>query len=174
MYSFPQILTERLWLRKLEIDDIPVLVRYANNKQISDHILNMPYPYQEPDGVFRISYVVQGFRNRSRFVFAIVLRETEELIGEVSLHLDRDKPLAELGYWIGEPLWGRGLGTEAVKAVLQFGFQRLGLSLIFASVHEENLSSRSLLSKCGLKEYGQRNPVKQYRLGSMEFSADTL
>ncbi len=65
MEFFPELNTKRLKLRKIQVEDIPSLVKYANNKKISDHILNIPYPYQEPDAVFRISYIVQGFKNKA-------------------------------------------------------------------------------------------------------------
>ena len=87
MEVFPELITGRLKLRKISIEDIPSLVKYANNKRIADKILNIPYPYQEPDAVFRISYVYQGFKNKTRYVFAIIFQENEELIGEISLHL---------------------------------------------------------------------------------------
>lgn len=54
MEIFPELTTNRLKLRKIQVDDVSSLVKYANNKKISDSVLNIPYPYQEPDAVFRI------------------------------------------------------------------------------------------------------------------------
>src|ERR1044072_3086704 len=105
MLVFPELYTERLHLRQLQADDIPALVKYANNKKISDYVKNIPHPYQEPDAVFRISYVVQGFKAKARYVFSIVHREQEELIGEIGLHMDNGGEVAQLGYWIAEPFW---------------------------------------------------------------------
>lgn len=162
MTDFPELYTDRLKLRKIHIEDIPSLVKYANNRRISDHILNMPYPYQEPDAVFRISYVHQGFKTNTRYVFAIVLKKTDEFIGEISLHLDNQKHIAQLAYWIGEPHWKNGFATEAIKTVLEFGFERLNLVLIFATCEEGNIASVRVLEKNGLQQKGSGGNILQY------------
>jgi ribosomal-protein-alanine N-acetyltransferase len=113
MEIFPELNTQRLKLRIIRAQDIPSLVKYGNNKKIANRVLNIPYPYQEPDAVFRISSVHQGFKNKVRYAFAIIFKETEELIGEISLHLDDSKDTAQLAYWIGEPYWNKGIATEA-------------------------------------------------------------
>ena len=156
LQEFPQLFTNRLHLRKIEIEDISSLVKYANNKKVSDYILNIPYPYQEPDAVFRIRYVNEGFKTNSRYVFAIVLKETNEFIGEISLHIDDKKRIAQLAYWIGEPFWKNGFVTEAIKAILIFGFEKLDLDLIFATCDEENIASIRVLEKNGFHLEGIR------------------
>ncbi|MBD0378011.1 MAG: GNAT family N-acetyltransferase, partial [Flavisolibacter sp.] len=132
MEVFPELYTKRLTLRKIGLEDVPSLVKYANNKKIADKVLNIPYPYQEPDAVFRISYVHQGFKNKTRYVFAIIYKESEELVEEISLHLDNSKNIAQLAYWIGEPFWGKGIATEACQAILKFGMEKLQLDMIYA------------------------------------------
>lgn len=162
MEAFPELYTDRLKLRKITVEDVPALVKYANNKKIAANILNMPHPYQEPDAVFRISYVVQGFKSKARYVFAIIFQE--ELIGEVSLHLDQQKSLAQLGYWVGEPFWGKGIATEATQAALKFGFEKLNLAMIFAECHITNIASEKVLLKNGMKKNGTSGSVVQYVL----------
>ena len=169
MEAFPQLHTHRLILRKLGVDDTPSLVRYANNKKIADHILNMPYPFGEPDAVFRISYVYQGFKAKTRYVFAIILRETGELIGEISLHLDPARNGAQLAYWIGEPFWSKGLTTEATGAVLAFGFTQLHLDLIYAECQQQNLASQKVLVNNHLRPAGANGNIVQYRITRQEF-----
>jgi [ribosomal protein S5]-alanine N-acetyltransferase len=162
MEVFPELYTTRLKLRKIQIEDMDALVQYANNKKISDNIVNIPYPYREPDAVFRMSYVVQGFKNKLRYVFAITLKETAEFIGEISLHFDNDKKVAQLGYWIGEPFWNQGIGTEAVQRILKFGFEKLNLSIIFATVHTENGASAQVLIKNGMTKHHENGNVIKY------------
>ncbi|MFT3679527.1 MAG: GNAT family N-acetyltransferase [Ferruginibacter sp.] len=164
MENFPLLYTERILLRKIDIDDVPSLVKYANNKKISDNILNMVYPYQEPDAVFRISYVVQGFKNKTRYVFAIILKSSGEFIGEIGLHLNNDRNAAELGYWVGEPFWNKGIATEAATLVLKFGFEKLGLGIVFATCHAENESSSKVVSKNGMMPKKVQGNVIQYIL----------
>ena len=168
MDSFPEINTRRLKLRKLSPEDNPSLVKYAGNKKISDEVLNIPYPYQEFDAIFRISYVVQGFKNKTRYAFAITLKETGELIGEISLHLEDDRKKAELGYWIGEPFWNQGIATEAAIAVLEFGFGTLGLQKIYATCHIENEASVKVLLKNGMLMRHVNGNVALYSLTKEE------
>ena len=164
MKDFPLLYTARLKLRKIQVEDIPSLVNHANNKNISDHILNMPYPYQEPDAVFRISYVHQGFKTNTRYVFAIALNSNDEFIGEISLHIDQEKNIAELGYWIGELFWNKGFATEAIAAVLKFGFEKLNLDIIFATCHADNIGSSKVLEKNKLIRNGAAGNIIQYSM----------
>lgn len=102
MQYFPTLYTERLILRKIQVDDIPFLIKHGNNKKISDYVLNIPYPYREPDAAFRIKQATDVFKSNTRYLFAIVLETTGEFIGEISLHLDRNQTTAHLTYWVGE------------------------------------------------------------------------
>lgn len=172
MEVFPTLQTSRLLLRKINVDDIPFLVKYANNRKVTEWVLNIPYPYEEPDAVFRISYVVQGFKAKSRYVFAIVLKDLDEFIGEVSLHLDNQGGWAQLGYWIGEPFWNRGIVTEAVGAILQFGFDRIKLDKIFATCHERNEASAKVMVKNGFQNSNTNGGVRQYWMTKEEYRAN--
>ena len=170
MKDFPELYTDRLHLRKIRIEDIPLLVKYANNRNVSDYILNIPYPYQEPDAVFRIRYVHEGFKTKARYVFVIALRETDEFIGEISLHVDKQKNMAQLAYWIGEPFWKNGFVTEAIKAILQFGFETLDLDLVFATCDEENIGSIRVLEKNGMRRRGSAGGILQYTVKKKTFN----
>src|SRR4051795_131026 len=164
MEVFPELNTERLKLRKISIEDVPSLIKYANNKKIADNILNIPYPYQEPDAVFRIGYVHQGFKNKSRYVFAIIFKESDELIGEISLHIDSSTSIAQLAYWIGEPLWGKGIATEAAEAILKFGLEKLDLNMVYAECRVENKASEKVLLNNRMIKKGISGRVVQYGL----------
>lgn len=166
---FPSLYTERLLLRKIIVDDIPCLLKYGNNPKISAYILNIPYPYQEPDAVMRISYVHQGVIAGTRYVFSITLNETEELIGEISLHLDDERKKAQLGYWIGEPLWNKGLATEAIHSILLFAFNKLGLDMVFAGCKAENIASVRVLEKNNFKQAHITGSLLQYVISNRTF-----
>lgn len=169
MEAFPELYSQRLRLRRIQTEDIPSLVKYANNRKISDQIINIPFPYQEMDAIMRLSYVVQGFKSKTRFVFAITLKEGTELIGEISLHLENDKTISQLGYWVGEPFWNQGIGSEAVATIIKFGFEKLNLLLIYATCHAENSASEKVLLKNGMTEHSIQGNVIQYRLTREKF-----
>ncbi|MEM1321118.1 MAG: GNAT family N-acetyltransferase [Bacteroidota bacterium] len=163
--DFPRLYTPRLVLRKIEVEDLPALVQYANNKKIADHIVNIPYPYREPDAAFRISFVVQGFKQKIRYVFAIIHKERGELIGEISLHLlDQHHQHAQLAYWIGEPFWNQGIATEAARAVIQFGFEQLDRTLIYADCHPNNPASEKVMCKIGMSQQASQSQLLLYRI----------
>ncbi|MEO1515384.1 MAG: GNAT family N-acetyltransferase [Bacteroidota bacterium] len=168
MDRFPQLYTPRLLLRKLEVEDVPSLVKEANNPKIADRILNIPHPYREPDAVFRIGYVFRGFKEKSRYVFAIIHQATDSLIGEISLHLT-SQTQAQLGYWIGETHWKQGYASESVQTILPFGFEQLSLDLIFATCKEDNLASIAVLRKNGLQLHSTNGGIHQFRLSANSF-----
>lgn len=179
MDQFPELTTNRLRLRKIRPSDIPSLLKYCNNKNISDQIINIPYPYLEEDAVFRINFVLQGFKNKERYVFAICLNDSPELIGEIGLHLDKGNNSAQFGYWIAEPFWAKGIATEALAAILKFGFETLHLNKIYATHYPENSASgkvmlnNKMIKEAEMKEHykidGVYKDVIQYRLTKKEY-----
>ncbi|MEI3800702.1 MULTISPECIES: GNAT family N-acetyltransferase [unclassified Chitinophaga] len=183
MKTFPELYTNRLKLRKVATDDLNALVRYANNKKISENILNITYPYKEGDAAFWIDLAIKAYASGERVVFAINLKELSEFIGAIGLRIDTRHNHAELGYWIGEPFWGKGLMTEAVKEVLKFGFGTLHLHKIFATVFTDNRASERTLINNGLVKEGELvdqykvddvyKTVYQYRLTKQEYEKAT-
>lgn len=171
MHLFPELNTDRLTLRKLTVEDFPALVKYADNKKIADEIINMTYPYREPQAAMRMGYVVQGFKAKSRYVFAIILKDRNELIGEISLHLNPEKTVAELGYWVGEPFWGQGLATEATRKVLGFGFETLAVTKIYATCRVQNLGSIKVLERSGLRNVNKYGRVGHFQLSKAQYKS---
>lgn len=180
MKDFPELNTGRLRLRKIRHTDISSLLKYCNNEKISDQILNIPFPYNEEDAIYRLNFVLQGFKNKERYVFGITLKENDELIGEIGLHLDKNNNSGQFGYWIAEPFWGRGIATEATAAILQFGFGSLDLNKIYATHYPDNIASgKVMLKNKMIKEAEMREHYKvnsayrnviQYRLTKKEYN----
>lgn len=112
---------------------------------------------------------MQGFKNKARYVFGITLKESNEFIGEISLHLDNNNNLAQLGYWLGEPFWNKGIATEAAQAVLKFGFEKLNLNKIYATCHVENKASEKVLLNNGMIKNHTNGNVIQYELTIQEY-----
>lgn len=179
MIEFPELRTDRLVLGKVSFNDIPKIVEHAGNKNIADTTLNIPHPYGEKDAVFWIHNADKGFEDKSQFTFAIRINTTKEFIGGIGLKIDKRSNRAELGYWIAEKYWNRGYATEALKAIIKFGFIKLKLNKIFATHLEENLGSGRVMIKNGmikegeLKEHTKKGEsyknLIQYRLTYKEF-----
>lgn len=176
-----QLETERLILNSLSYKDIPKIIEYAGNPKISDNLINLPFPYFEKDAVFWINGANQGRKTGEEYKFAIRSKENKNLdfIGGIGLMLDKKHNKAELGYWIGEPFWGKGLMSEAAKKVIEFGFETLELNKIFANHFLDNPASGKIMIKNGMikeaeiKDHFKKGDkyldVIQYRLTREEY-----
>jgi [ribosomal protein S5]-alanine N-acetyltransferase len=94
----------------------------------------------------------RGSRDRSPRRFAIASKGSDRIIGGIGLDGDpgADTDEAALGYWLGQPYWGRGYAREAVAALLDYGFRTLGLNSIRAYTDPANTASQKVLLSCGL------------------------
>lgn len=180
MEKFPELLTERLRLGRIRVKDIPKIAQYANNKNISANTLNLPFPYHEDDAICWINMEIQGFQSKKQYIFAVYLKETDEFIGGIGLHIDKNHNKAEMGYWIAEPFWNKGFAREAAKEILKYGFEELNLNKIFATHFLFNPASEKVLLKIGMikeaefKDHYLKNDtyqdVRQYRLLRKEYN----
>lgn len=91
---------------------------------------------------------------RATYQLAILLKTTQELIGNASLHIDEFSTLGEIGYTFRRDQWNQGLGTEVAMALIEFGMDTLCLPKMTATVAPENLASQRVLEKAGMKKMG--------------------
>ena len=139
-------------LRRLQPEDAPQLAILANNKKIWDHLRDfLPHPYLETDAV---EFINSTLREDPHQNFAITYKE--ELCGVIGIIAQEDvyKKSGEVGYWIGEPYWGKGIATEAVKKITQYGFEQLQLARVFAGIFSFNKASMRVLEKNGFQSEG--------------------
>ena len=165
----PVLVTERLVLRPPHEDDIPELAELADNRRLAEMLGRMPHPYGEREA----RAFVESTRDRARAgcTYAVSLAESGAFIGCAGLH-----PRAlglELGYWIGEPYWGRGYATEAAHALVDLAFRATAIDRLHVSCRVINAASRRVIHKCGFQYAGQgmleslaagRVPVEPYAL----------
>ncbi len=168
MLVFPILQSLSLRFRQLTVDDFHDLVLLANNKKISDQIINIPYPYQENNAVFRMSYIVQGFKSNQRYVFAIIEKSSDKFMGEISINILNNVEIAELGFWIGEPYWNFGYASEAIKEIIRFGFERLNLEMIYGTVYTTNTASSRVMLKNGFTSKGTFGKTEMYQITRIE------
>jgi len=134
-------------LRKPEITDKEVIALLANNKKVWDNLRDlMPYPYSVDDADL---FIEMALSSEDQKIFAILYRG--ELAGVIGLHRQKDvcRLTAEIGYWIGEPYWNKGIATLAVKLATVYGITRMGLVRIFAHAYDFNKASQRVLEKAG-------------------------
>lgn len=150
MKQFPRIETERLILNQAAPADIPNIVRYAGNEKIVENTRTMPHPYFEEDAISWLNMANQGFKNGDQYIMAIRLKSNESFIGGIGLTLNIENNRAELGYWVAKPFWNQGYASEAVKAILSYGFKELGLNKIYAAYLTTNEASGKVMIKNGM------------------------
>jgi [ribosomal protein S5]-alanine N-acetyltransferase len=112
-------------------------------------MLAVPYPYPDDGATTWIAKARPGQD------FAIVLRETDEVIGGITIEVSEQHRRASLGYWCGVDYWGRGYATEAVSAVIGYGFRKSALNRVHAECHGDNPASRRVLEKAGMTFEGR-------------------
>lgn len=137
----------RCTVRAWAVADLPSLVTHANNRRVSVHLRDrFPYPYQPAHGQKFLDWVVA---QPSPAVWAIeVDGEAAGGIG-VELHNDVERVSAEIGYWLGQPVWGRGIATEALQAVTAEAFRRFEITRLYALPFADNRASVRVLEKAG-------------------------
>ncbi|MGH7002099.1 MAG: GNAT family N-acetyltransferase [Stellaceae bacterium] len=138
----------RIQLRRWRADDLEALVRYANNRNVSRNIRDrFPYPYTRTDAEAWITLCDQ--QGEPVLNFAIDL--DGEAIGGIGFErfTDVHRLTVEIGYWLGEPFWGRGIATAALMRATIYGFETLGVERIEAGVFDGNSASARVLEKAG-------------------------
>ncbi len=163
MPAYPELTTDRLNLRRFQLSDAPEVRRLAGDRAIAATTLNIPHPYEEGIAEEWIGKHGPAFEKDEAVSFAITVKQTGALVGAIGLHLVREHDRAELGYWIGEPYWGRGYATEAGRSVLGYAFEVLALNRVLARHFPRNPQSGRVLQKLGMKYEGRlRQHVKKW------------
>lgn len=150
----PTLRTTRLLLRPFSRADAEQVQRLCNDPAIFDTTLNIPYPYRRSMAEDWIASHAGRFAAGEDVTFAIVLLQTQLLIGAIALEINRDHDRAEIGYWIGRDFWGRGYGSEAASEVLRYGFEDLCLHKVVGHHFARNAASGRVMEKIGMRKEG--------------------
>lgn len=139
-------------LRKLKLSDAERFATLANTKNIWQFMRDsFPYPYSKNEAIQFIDYCNEHTENH---IFGIMYKN--ELVGATGLHAQDDinRYSMELGYWLGEAYWNKGIATQTVALILQYGFDNLDINRIFAGTLQSNLASAKVLEKNNFKLEG--------------------
>lgn len=136
-------------LRKWEKTDVESVAKYANNQKIADNLRNsFPSPYTIDDAE-KFIYNILHTGETSQCFRAIDMNG--QVVGSISITVKEDisRKSAEIGYWLAEPFWGKGIMTEAVRQMTAYTFENYDVSRIFAEPKAENTASRKVLENAG-------------------------
>ena len=149
-------------IRKWKLSDATDLAMAISNKKIQNNLRDgLPYPYTEQDGANFISDMLSADENET-FAFAITV--DNKVVGSIGVFRQGNihRLTAELGYYIAEEYWGRGIMTEAVRQICEYVFDKSDIIRIYAEPFAYNIASCRVLEKAGFQCEGtlRNNAVK--------------
>jgi RimJ/RimL family protein N-acetyltransferase len=136
-------------LRPWSINDLESLVHHANNPKIARFMTDgFPHPYSSENGKAFIEFATKA---EPVHIFAIDV--SGKAVGGIGIHPQSDimKKNAELGYWLGEEYWGKGIITSAIKEMVTFAFNAYDITRLYARPFGTNTASQHVLEKAGFK-----------------------
>jgi len=140
--------TDRLLLRRFRPDDVDDALAYRDDPELARYLPHIPQPFTRADAE---AFVARNIDEPWDLLptFAVVLENT--VIGTVNLDIDPTHRTANLGFALARAHWGKGLATEAARAVVAWAFSSLDLAQLTAAADARNLRSRRVLTKLGMQ-----------------------
>lgn len=160
-------------IRKWQLSDARDLASALSNTKIQDNLRDgLPYPYTEKDAVEYITAMLSADENET-FAFAITI--DDKVIGSIGAFRQGNihRRTAELGYYLAEDSWGKGIMTQAVKQICNYVFDKSDVIRIYAEPFAYNTASCRVLEKAGFQYEGtlRKNAVKNGRVVDMKMYA---
>lgn len=150
----PELRTPRLRLRKLNMRDAQDIYRYSRDPEVARHVL---WDAHRSIGDSRayLRYMLRRYRSHEPASWGIELMETGQIIGTIGfMWVQEDNAAAEVGYSLSRDHWGKGYMTEALRAVIQYGFDHMSLNRIEAQHETTNPASGAVMRKCHMQHEG--------------------
>lgn len=145
----PELETARLRLRQFSMADVDDFARLTGDAEVMRYI-GPGVPIERDEAVQHLGRIVAAFRRRGYGKWALVSKDDGRLVGYCGLGFSFEDVGVELVYLLARECWGRGLASEASRAALGFGFERMGLASIAALTKADNLRSRRVLERLGM------------------------
>jgi [ribosomal protein S5]-alanine N-acetyltransferase len=165
----PKIKTQRLVLRQLVMNDAQnVFDNWLSDERVSDNRVS-PAHKQVSETKERLARIIAEYESKEHCYWGIELKADGELIGEIDLYdFDKTTDNCEVSYSIGYKWWNHGYGSEALKAVVDFGFHYMNIHKIAAAHNTDNPASGRIMVKAGMVQEGIvrhmiRNAKNQYK-----------
>ena len=136
-------------LRPWRAEDAKEIWCYANNRKVAENLRDVfPFLYEQRDATDFIGHCIKS-EGKGQICRAICV--DEKPVGSIAISLGQDvyRRSAELGYWLAEPFWGKGIMSQAVAQICQEAFERFDIVRIYAEPYAYNKGSRRVLEKAG-------------------------
>lgn len=179
--NLPTLTTERLILRKITHEDMNDMFVYTSNDEVSRYVTWDTHRTLTDTKQF-IDLVLHNYANKKIAPWAIEHKVTKKMIGTIDfVSWSPSHHVAEIGYVLSQDFWGKGLMTEAARAIIAFGFEKMELVRIQARCISENLGSERVMQKAGMTlegimrkamlTKGAHRDMKLYAILKEEFNA---
>jgi ribosomal-protein-alanine N-acetyltransferase len=145
--------TPRLRLRAVRADDVEAIWAYGRDVEVARYVSWEPHRSKEDTRAF-VASVLHAYTEGQTTQWGIEERSSGEFVGMVGLAVNEAHRSAEVGYVLRRDRWGQGYVTEATKAAIAFGFDRLGLHRIQIRMRPENVGSWKVAERCGCRFEG--------------------
>ena len=143
--------THRLNLRPFEESDSEATYAYRSHPLVTRYWIVRPEAPEEVRAFLRRAREYSQVEPQTQFRFAVILKSTGQFLGGCGLDITNSAWRAgEIGYHLMPEFWGQGYGAEAARALVQFGFETLGLHRIFAECFPINIASARVMEKAGM------------------------
>lgn len=148
-------INDSYYISDITTSDKAAYLEHFKEKQIYDQTLAIPFPYSEADAEWWINHCIQDVAKQGGRTVNWAIRRSSDnfLIGGIGFigFTIGENHKAELGYWLAKPYWNNGIMTDAVRKVIEFGFNEFGLIRITANVFHFNFGSARVLEKAGFQ-----------------------
>ena len=150
----PDLRTPRLKLRKLTMRDAQDIYRYSRDPEVARHVLWDAHRSIGDSRAF-LRWMTHRYRTHEPASWGIELLDTGRIIGTIGfMWVQQDNNAAEVGYSLARDCWNQGYMTEALKAVLRYGFESMHLNRIEAQHETTNPASGAVMRKCHMQHEG--------------------
>jgi ribosomal-protein-alanine N-acetyltransferase len=151
----PTIRTRRLTLRPARMSDAEDLYEYSRDPAVAKHVLWDAHTSIHQTRSY-IRYLIRQYKNGQPSSFVITITETGKAVGTIGfMWIQQENRSAEVGYSLSRAYWNQGIMTEALTALLDFGFLKLNLNRIEAQHESDNPASGRVMAKAGMSFEGR-------------------
>ena len=168
---FEELKTEHLLLRKMRSTDVyNYYNRIGSDEDVTRYMLWQPHKSVE-ESCESVKKVLVRYEEGKCYTWAIALAEDDTIIGRIDLlRFDEETSSCSFAYMLGKEYWGKGFGTESLKAVFAFAFEKMKLQRIVADHMSENIASGKVMKKAGM-HFVKKLPLKYEKCGK-SYDAD--
>ncbi len=152
--KMPQLDGKRIYLRKLSVSDASDMYEYSKDPEVTKYLLWEEHSSLSMTGIYLLSLQKDYLKGRHS-EWAIIYKPDNKMIGTVGFtRIDSENSIGEIGYVLSRAYWGLGIAKEAAQILLSVGFDYLGLERIEIKYMAENLASKRVGEKLGMKYEG--------------------